>query len=56
LTLSSEAPSWKNALKLDLSHHKDYFNSDAYKEDAKSYTQELRDLVEEIRNDAGEHP
>jgi hypothetical protein len=40
---------WKNALTLDLSHHKAYFKSPDYKNnDVESYTEPLRELVKEI--------
>jgi hypothetical protein len=54
LTLFSNDEKWRNALKLDLSHHKDYFNSDAYKEDAGSYTKELQALIKEILSEKKE--
>ncbi len=54
LTLFSNDDKWRNALKLDLSHHKDYFNSDAYKEDTGSYTKELQVLIKEILSEKKE--
>ena len=48
LNLFPDDSEWRNALKLDLSHHKDFFNSDAYKNDANSYTTELQGIVGEI--------
>lgn len=48
LTLFPDDINWRNALKHDLSHHKDFFNSDAYKNDVNSYTTELQGIVKEI--------
>ena len=48
LTQFAKDENWRNALKLDLSHHKKFFESHAYKEDAASYTEELQRLVNEI--------
>ena len=48
LTLFPEDESWKRALKLDLSHHKDFYKSPAFKEDIKSYIPQLQDLIKEI--------
>ena len=41
-------------LKLDLSHHKEYFDSDAYKEDYGSYNRELQDLITSIQQEQQE--
>lgn len=49
LNLLPDDASWRHALKLDLSHHKEFFNSSAYREDANSYTPELQELIREIR-------
>ena len=51
LSLFPDDINWRNALKLDLSHHKDFFNSDAYKNDVNSYTTELQGIVKEIRSE-----
>jgi hypothetical protein len=48
LLLYPQDEEWRNALKLDLRHHRDYYNSPAYKDDANSYIQELREIIEEI--------
>ncbi|MGD0653424.1 MAG: hypothetical protein ABSA16_03700 [Thermoguttaceae bacterium] len=39
---------WRHALKLDLSHHRDFYKSPAFKEDIKSYIPQLQDLIKEI--------
>ena len=49
LDLVPDDKAWRHALKLDLSHHKEFFRSDAYKkEDVESYIPPLRDLIKEI--------
>ncbi len=49
LNLVPDDQEWRRALKIDLSHHKEFFRSDAYKkEDFESYIPPLRDLIKEI--------
>ena len=49
LNLVPDDQEWRHALKVDLSHHKEFFRSDAYKkEDFESYIPPLRDLIKEI--------
>lgn len=48
LNLFPEDRAWRHALKLDLAHHRDFLQSQAYWDDANSYTEVLQALVTEM--------
>ena len=48
LNLFPEDAAWRHALKLDLAHHRDFLQSQAYRDDAGSYTELLQTLVTEV--------